>query len=276
MDRSEQAIRRIVVALNAGPDYHAPLQRGAALARALGAELGVLFIEDVNLFRLCELPMAHIVGGRARRHLEARALERELRVRAQEARASLERIAEVAELSWSFRVWRGRAREAVHEAARQADLVSLSRTLRSWPLPAPARARPPRPLPAQAPILAFYETGRGGEAALRVVDVAARVASAASLPLTIVAPRAGGSVSQGQRRAIEARLAASGVVPHWRMVRPTRQAIMRLVRAAAPRLFVLDAQGGAVAGGLLDEMLYASGAEALLVSGESDTPALSS
>ncbi len=98
--------RRVLVALDAGPDYLEPLARAAELAHEMEAELSALFIEDANLFRLVGLPAAEIaLGSGARRPLEARTLERELRARAAEARASLEEIARARQLSWSFQVY---------------------------------------------------------------------------------------------------------------------------------------------------------------------------
>jgi len=268
MHGPERSIRRILVALDAGPDYHAPLQRGAELARALGAELGVLFIEDANLFRLCELPAAQIAfGSRAWNRLEARTLEHELRARAAEARASLERIAQVAELAWSFQVWRGRAEDAIQEAARHADLVSLSRALHPF-AGRPPQGRPGRLLrPASAAVVALFEFETELGDAGRVLTIAARLAGSQSVPLTVIAPGNSGAAARRARRAAEQRLLELGVSAAWRGVREDREAILRVLQAANARLLVLGARGPSVTAGWLNEMLRATGAQALLVGG---------
>lgn len=265
MNGHERPIRRVLVALDAGPDYYAHLQRGAGLAQALGAELSVLFIEDVNLFRLCSLQTVEIAfASRAARPMESRTLERELRARAAEARASVERIARVAELAWSFQVWRGHADEALREASRHADLVSLSRALR--PLAVKQlrglHARATRIAPA--PVIAFYEPHVDAAVAARVLEIAARLALSLSAPLTVVAT--GGTRGQG-RRAAEARLAEVGVAARWHAIQPTRRSILRVLQHSPARLLVLGAHSPVMHQGFLDEMLQASGAEGLLVGG---------
>lgn len=264
MELSERPVRRVLVALDAGPDYYGPLQRGADLARALGAELSVLFIEDANLFRLCELETAQIAfGSRSWRRLETATLERELRARAADARASLARVAEVAELAWSFEVWRGRADEALREAARHADLISLSRALRPLALPRTQARR--RPEPAPAPVLAFYERAAAPASTARVLEIAARLARRLSVPLLIVAPGRGASADRRVRTAVEARLAELGVRAEWRAVPSGERAILKAMAEARARLVVLGARGPVVSAGLLDRIVHAAGAEALLV-----------
>lgn len=266
---SERSIRRVLVALDAGPDYYAALQRGAELARALGAELGVIFVEDVNLFRLCELPGVHIASGsRAWRRLETRALEHELRARAAEARASLERIAQVAELAWSFQVWRGRAGDVLREAARHADLVSLSRALRPLAVTRVRGRRTSPTISAAAPVAALFESDAELGAAERVIDIAARLAGSQSVPLLVIAPGRSSAAARRARQAVEARLLEIGVTPAWRGVRANRQSILRVLETAGPRLLVLGAHGPSVTAGLLDEMLLTTGAQALLVGGQ--------
>ena len=53
--------RRIVVALDASSHSHAALAAAVALAGRLQAELQGIFVEDVNLLRLAELPFAREV-----------------------------------------------------------------------------------------------------------------------------------------------------------------------------------------------------------------------
>jgi hypothetical protein len=268
MEWSERPVRRVLVALDCGPDYYAHLQRGAVLARALGAELSVLFIEDDNLFRLCGLPIVEIaVASRACRPVQTLSLERELRARAAEARASLERIARVAELAWSFQVWRGHAAEALSEAARHADLVSLTRALRPLAPSRRATVHVRALAPAPAPVVAFYEARADADVAERVIEIALRLARSHAAPLLVLAAGTGGPAGRRARLAAARRLEGSGVVLHWRSVQPTRRALLRTLATHGARLLVLDAHGPIMSDGLLDEMLQETGAEALLVGG---------
>ena len=75
----EIVIQRILVALDASPHSQAALDAAATLAARVSAELQGLFIEDVNLLRLAELPFAREVGSftATHRRLDARDLERD-------------------------------------------------------------------------------------------------------------------------------------------------------------------------------------------------------
>lgn len=88
-------MRRLLVAVEASPRSRAMLEQAAALARAIEAELAGLFVEDVNLLRLCGLPGHEIAlsSGMARR-LEQATMERELRAQAEELRRLLEMVAQ--------------------------------------------------------------------------------------------------------------------------------------------------------------------------------------
>ena len=65
----------------------------------------------------------------------------------------------------------------------------------------------------------------------------------------------------------ETLLAELAIAATWRQVRPNRKAVLNALARARPRLLVLDTAGPAVAEGLLDELLHAADAEALLVGG---------
>ncbi|MGB7837261.1 MAG: universal stress protein, partial [Terrimicrobiaceae bacterium] len=51
-------IRRILVALDASAHSRAALEAACELALGLDAELSGLFVEDINLLRLAQLPFA--------------------------------------------------------------------------------------------------------------------------------------------------------------------------------------------------------------------------
>ncbi len=130
----ELAIQRILVALDASPHSLAALEAAAELAATLRAELMGLFVEDVNLLRLAELPFAREVCSYSAtpRRLDSQHVERELRAQAGRARQALAATAERVQVRWSFRVTRGPVTSEVLAAAAEADLVSMGKA--GWSL----------------------------------------------------------------------------------------------------------------------------------------------
>ncbi len=175
-------IRRILVALDGSPHSQAALEAAAHLAELLRAELMGVFVEDVNLLRLAELPFAQEV----RRHtatiekLEVRYLHRQLQRQAEQAQADLKRVANAHALSATFRVARGPVSAEVLAAALEADLLALGRISHAGPprLGSTAKtavAQTSRPvllmrpgLPFAQPILLVYDGSPGAERALEV------------------------------------------------------------------------------------------------------------
>ncbi len=124
------ALRRILVALDVSEQSRAALESAARLAAALKAELVGLFVEDVELLQLADLPVARLIGPRGTAVLDAATMRRALKVQADEARRTLAHAAEHWKVNWSFRVTQGICAEAVLTEARQFDLVALGRTSR--------------------------------------------------------------------------------------------------------------------------------------------------
>lgn len=261
MSDAGSAIRRIMVALDTHPWNLAALEELAELARGLRAELAGLFVEDINLFRLCDLPGGEVslASGNLRRP-ERGALERELRGRAEFARRTLERVAVQRRVSWSFAVTRGQMEEAVLGPVTEIDLVALSRRHRGF-LSGAGEAKAGR----QA-VAALY---RGGEGARRVLDVATRVAVRARSPLVLLLPTDDPATETRLREEIDAALRQSGLDFGCRVFRPSVQALAGTLAQA--RILVLEA-GVARA---IDAVLPGVGVDLLLVREPGDQPASS-
>ncbi len=122
------SIRRVLVALDPARSSAALLETAVEFARRVEAEIEGLFIEDIDLMRLAELPFAHALSlpSGLPQPLETAAVEREMRALAGAARRSLEIQARKMNVSCSFRVVRGRL-ESELRAAGTADLVILER-----------------------------------------------------------------------------------------------------------------------------------------------------
>jgi len=133
--KSEPAIRRILVALDSTPSSMEAMRAAAELAASLGAELMGLFVEDIDLLRLAQLPFACQVGSFSATlyPLDKNHVERQLRAQAGRARQALAVVAERAQIRWSFRVARGRVITEVVAAATEVDLLILGKA--GWATP---------------------------------------------------------------------------------------------------------------------------------------------
>ena len=120
--------RRIVVGLDASNHSHAALAAAVALAGRLHSELEGIFVEDINLLRLAELPFAREVRfGQTARPVQGEEVLRGLRARAAVLRRELEDVAEQSKISSSFRVVRGAVAGELLAAALEADVLALGR-----------------------------------------------------------------------------------------------------------------------------------------------------
>jgi nucleotide-binding universal stress UspA family protein len=126
-------IRHIAVALDCSPHSIASLTAAAELARRMHADLRGIFVEDINLLRMAELPCSleiRIYNAEPEK-IELLQLERSLRLQAKEAKSALQRIADEFMVEHSFRVYRGLVPAEVILAAHEADLLVLGRSGRS-------------------------------------------------------------------------------------------------------------------------------------------------
>lgn len=127
-DRLE--IKRILVALDMSPHSLAAMRAAVELAAEWGADLVGLFVEDLDLLRLAQLPFAREVAVYSARvrSLGEEQVELQLRAQAARLRRDLARLAMRQGVRWNFEIARGViARELLSEA-EEADLVVLGKT----------------------------------------------------------------------------------------------------------------------------------------------------
>jgi len=126
-------IGKILVAVDASVHSAAVLQASVELAASLGAAVTGIFIEDINLVRLAQIPFAREISffTLSLRRLELPELERQLRAQAGQMRKLLAAYAARAGVSWDFRVVRGSVATEMLAASVGADLVVLGRRGRS-------------------------------------------------------------------------------------------------------------------------------------------------
>ncbi len=129
VEDDETAIRRILIALDASPASMAALEAAAELAERLDAELLGLFVEDINLLRLSELPFARQVGQHSASvsQINREQVEQQLRAQASQVRRALADLAQRGNLRTEFRVARGSITAELLQAALDTDLIILGK-----------------------------------------------------------------------------------------------------------------------------------------------------
>jgi len=117
--------RRILMALDSGYEDVSSVEAAAALAARLRAELLGLFVEDIDLIRLAELPEVSAFGtlSAGGQPLASDHLKRILRMQLSRSRQAIEAAAARRKIKCGFQVRQGRLVAEVLTAAGTADLV---------------------------------------------------------------------------------------------------------------------------------------------------------
>lgn len=126
---TETIIRRVAVALDASLQSSQAMQAAAELAASLQAKLEGIFIEDINLIRLAELPFTREIrpASMTEETVNVQQMELELRSLARQEQQKLELIAHEKGISCSFRVRRGQIKTELMEAISEVDVLTLCR-----------------------------------------------------------------------------------------------------------------------------------------------------
>ena len=203
--------KRIVVALDTGSLSHAAIETAARLAIGLRAELEALFVEDVNLRRLAELPFARELGNTSAQHrrFDVAELDRAIGVQARQVRRALEAAARELPLSWSLEVVRGDLIAVVLQRTATADLLVLGRTRR----PAYRGAHGEKVMRrlerrvVRHPIVALFD---GSAAAARVLDAALALERRAHWDMLVAIPASRPEQFTALRGQVDTALAVRG------------------------------------------------------------------
>lgn len=185
----ELSIRRILVALDASSHSLAALEVAVNLAELLQAELVGIFVEDINLVRVAQLPFVREIRFPAAQiyDINEEQMQEQLRAQAAQAQREISELADEKHVRYSFQVVRGPVTAKLLAAALEADLLALGRLGRSL-APQSRLGSTARTAVAQAkgpvllmragvdlsqPVLALYD---GTPAARRALSVAAVLA----------------------------------------------------------------------------------------------------
>jgi nucleotide-binding universal stress UspA family protein len=217
-------VRRIVVAVDSSAHATAALEAAVALAARMHADMEALFVEDIDLFNLAALPFGHEItlATGSPRTFDTAALEEQLRREVSRARRAVEEAARRAQVRSSFRVARGRIAAEVMAAAGTADLLIMGTAGQGVAF----RFRPGRVALAAAenaprsvlllregavirgrPLVA-YDASPSAEKAL---DAAARLADATRASVRVLVAEPDQEKATALRERAAARLAAAGI-----------------------------------------------------------------
>jgi nucleotide-binding universal stress UspA family protein len=131
--KNDLIIRRILVALDASPHSQAALDAAANIAELLNAELVGMFVEDINLLRVAQLPFVREVSfPAAEMHdIDEAVMERHWQRLAGEAQRQLIELAGKSNVNWSFGIERGGVTDRLLAASKDMDLLAIGRLGRS-------------------------------------------------------------------------------------------------------------------------------------------------
>jgi nucleotide-binding universal stress UspA family protein len=196
--REAPGIRRIAVTLDAFDLSIPALDQAARLAGRMGAQLEGIFVEDIDLLQLAELPFLYEVrrSSRSVALMNPLRMEQEFRVLARRAEQLLGEQATRHHVSWSFRIWRGSIDTGLLDAAMEVDILALSRLGSVLTHEHPVHS-------GQNAIAVIYGDG---EPSARALETAAGMAAEQHAGLNVLLPVAGETETVALQQAVVARL----------------------------------------------------------------------
>ncbi len=173
-------MRRIAVTLDALEVSAQALEHAVHLAERMGAQLEGIFIEDIDLIEISELPFVKEVRpvSRSEIAINLARMEQELRALARRAERLLSEQASRHNVAWSFRIWRGSIDSDLLATDIEADVLALSRL--------GAVLTRGRNIRNRSTAVAVLYTG--SEASVRALDTANKLASDPQKELIVLVP----------------------------------------------------------------------------------------
>jgi nucleotide-binding universal stress UspA family protein len=214
----------------------ATLEALSVLAGRSPADILGMFVEDIELLMLAELPIARelCLLTHVERRLEIPEIERQFRVQARAAQQALAEIARRLGSSLSFRTARGTATELLREAMAEADLMLFGAMRGALRMPG-GPSRRYAALPARQPVTVVFD---GSDAARRAVQVALQLATDAALPLIVIL-RAENAKELSTLNDHAIHLAGNTPARLLEMVNPVWQDVLEQVRRHRSALLVV-------------------------------------
>jgi hypothetical protein len=162
----------------------AALEALSLLAGRTPAEILGMFVEDIELLMLAELPIAreYCLLTHVERRLQPPDIERLFRVQARAAQQALADIADRLGSTLSFRTVRGVTTTLLREALAETDLMLFGAVRGALRLPGGA-SRPATGRASRQPVTVVFD---GSDAAQRALQVALQIVPDKTAPLTAI------------------------------------------------------------------------------------------
>lgn len=200
-------MRRIAITLDAFRVSPEALEQAVRLAERMGAQLEGIFIEDIDLIQLAELPFLREVRSVSRSEvaIDLTRMEQELRALARRAERLLSEQAARHNVAWSFRIWRGSIDSDLLAADIEADVLALTRLGAEL---------------MRLPVLRSKTAGvsvvfTGSEASVRALDTAMNLAADPLKDLNILLPVADDAEEQHLKQLATEHLGANAPAAHF-------------------------------------------------------------
>jgi len=175
---------RILVMLGSLESDRAALEALSLLAGRTPAEILGMFVEDIELLSLAELPIAreYCLLTHVERHLQAPDIERQFRIQARAAQQALAEIASRRGSSLSFRTVRGITTTLLREALAETDLMLFGSARGTLRMPG-GFTRGTTGLRSRQPVAVVFD---GSDPAQRAFQIALQIAQNKAVPLTVI------------------------------------------------------------------------------------------
>lgn len=134
-NNDESEFRRILVAVDTSSHSRAALRAAADLAKKMEANIHGLFVHDETWQQISRLPALRTIDELTGRSsaIEKRALENQIELLKRRLRRQIESISRKHNLSHSWESVQGRVEDAILEASKDVDLITIGRRGSSFP-----------------------------------------------------------------------------------------------------------------------------------------------
>lgn len=122
-------VERILVSLDSSPHSFAALKSAVELARHYDAKLQGIFVEDVTLLSLAEMPFRQEVGEYSAivRDISTDGMTRSIFVQSRWVVRTFQKMVNQTELQGDFSILRGKVAEMIGQEARKCDLLIIGK-----------------------------------------------------------------------------------------------------------------------------------------------------
>ena len=247
---------RVVMTMDSATVDSGELLRLSQLAQRLDAELETVFVEDLEVLRVAELPFLREFRFASMRleNFDQQSLEAELRIVARRAEQALAGQTALRNVPWRFRVWRG-SLEPELLAALDADVLALHR-------PDTKTSRDGSQL-GEGSIAVCFD---GSKAADRAFAMACALATQAQLPVTVILVGERESFEHLQAQVEGAMASPAPVLSFEPLPEATQASLVASARKTGRRGLVVARESPLLRDGSLRDLLHALGGPLFLVS----------